>query len=283
MNDAAPLRLAMPGAARQRARGEARLRFARAGARTAVANAYETGGLRLRFPRAEAECEAVLVNTGGGMAGGDRATIEIAVGAAAQAFVTTQSAEKIYRCDGEPVTIETRLTVEAGGSLVWAPQETLLFEAAALERRLSVELAADATLLIVEAVVFGRLASGETDVAARLVDRWRVRRADRLVFAEALRLADAAATLDRPAVGAGARAIATILCVAPDAAAEAPKLRAALEAIAAEPGEIVDAGVSGFDGLVVARLVSPSPGRLRAAVIAAMLALRGRGAPRVWS
>jgi urease accessory protein len=286
MNESASFRAAADAAdsaMRQRARGEARARFERAGARSEAAQAFETGGLRLRFPRAEAECEAVLVNTGGGMAGGDRAKIEMAVGANARAFVTTQSAEKIYRCEREPVRVETTLTVESGGALVWAPQETLLFESAALERRLEADVAADASLIIVEGIVFGRLAFGETEIAAKLSDHWRVRRAGRLVFAEALRLADAAATLDRPAVGAGARAVATILCVAPDAEASAPKLRAALEAVAAEPGERLDFGASGFDGLATARLASPSPSRLRAALIAAMLALRGREAPRVWS
>jgi urease accessory protein len=283
MNAAVPFRLAADAASRQRARGEVRVRFARAGARSAAERVFETGGLRLRFPRSDAECEAVLVNTGGGMAGGDRASIAVEVGANARALVTTQSAEKIYRCEGEPARVETRLAVEPGGSLVWAPQETLLFEQASLTRRLDVELAADASLTIFEAAVFGRLASGETDVAARLHDRWRIRRAGRLVFAEALRLVDAAAALDRPAVGAGARAIATILCVAPDAEAQAPNLRAALEAVAAGPGEALDVGASGFDGMAVARVVSPSPSRLRAALIAAMLALRGREAPRVWS
>jgi urease accessory protein len=283
MNDAAPLRLAADAASRQRARGEARVRFARAGARSEAERVFETGGLRLRFPRSEAECEAVLVNTGGGMAGGDCATIEVAVGPGARALVTTQSAEKVYRSEGEPTRVETRLAVEPSGSLVWAPQETLLFDRAALERRLEVDVAADASLTVFESVVFGRLASGETDIAARLFDRWRVRRDGRLIFAEALRLDAAAAALDRPAVGAGARAIATVLCVAPDAEAQAPILRAALEAVAAEPGERLDVGASGFDGIAVARVVSPSPVRLRAALIAAMLALRGHKAPRVWS
>ena len=275
MNDAAPLRLAADSASRQRARGEARVRFARAGARSAAERAFETGGLRLRFPRSDAECEAVLVNTGGGMAGGDRASIAVEVGANARALVTTQSAEKIYRCEGEPARVETRLSVEPGGSLVWAPQETLLFEQASLERRLDAEVAADASLLIVEAAVFGRLASGETDVAARLHDRWRIRRAGRLVFAEALRLVDAAAALDRPAVGAGARAIATILSLAPDAEAQAPNLRAALEAVAAEPGARLDVGASGFDGIAVARPIARRADRGHAG------AARARGAARL--
>src|ERR1700690_2736608 len=100
MNDPAPIRLPVDAASRQRARGEARVRFARAGARSGPERVFETGGLRLRFPRSDAECEAVLVNTGGGMAGGDRASIAVEVGPWARALVTTQSAEKIYRCEG---------------------------------------------------------------------------------------------------------------------------------------------------------------------------------------
>ena len=283
MNDAAAIRLAADSASRQRARGEARVRFARAGARSAAERAFETGGLRLRFPRSDAECEAVLVNTGGGMAGGDRARSRSRSARAPAPWSPPSRRRRSTAATASRRGSRRGLSVEPGGSLVWAPQETLLFENASLARRLDAELAVDASLMIFEAAVFGRLASGETAVAARLNDRWRICRAGRLVFAEALRLVDAAAALDRPAVGAGARAIATILCVAPDAEAQAPNLRAALAAVAAEPGETLDVGASGFDGMAVARVVSRSPSRLRAALIAAMLALRGREAPRVWS
>ena len=271
------------GAFRQRARGEVRAVFARAGARSEAARAFETGGLRLRFPRAGAECEAVIVNTGGGMAGGDHARIDLTVGPGARAVATTQSAEKIYRCDDDSVRVETRLRVESGAALAWTPQETLLFEGARLERSLEAEVAPDASLLLMEAVVFGRLAHGETSISARLRDRWRVRRGGRLVFADETRLENAAATLDRPAVGGGARAIAGILCVAPNAEAQLPALRAALDEVMAREGEPLDAGASAFDGLLVARLACASPSRLRAALIGAMFALRGRAAPRVWS
>ena len=84
----------------QRARGEIRAAFARAGARSEASRIFETGGLRLRFPRAGAECEAVIVNTGGGIAGGDLARIELAVASGAEVFATTQAAEKVYRADG---------------------------------------------------------------------------------------------------------------------------------------------------------------------------------------
>ena len=105
------------------ARGEIRASFARVGARTEAARVFETGGLRLRFPRAGAECEAVLVNTGGGMAGGDRARIDLALAPGARVIATTQAAEKIYRADGVGVEVAVRLAIEPGSSLVWAPRK----------------------------------------------------------------------------------------------------------------------------------------------------------------
>jgi urease accessory protein len=105
-----------------------------------------------------------------------------------------------------------------------------------------------------------------------------VRRDGRLVFADETRLDHAGAALDRKAVGGGGRALATIIAAAPNVEARLPDLRAALES----ESEGVEAGASAFDSLVVARLVSASPGRLRAALIASIRALGGRGPPRLW-
>ena len=268
---------------RQRALGHVRAAFARAGGRTEAARAYETGGLRLRFPHSGPECECVIVNTGGGMAGGDRARIELTVGADASAIVTSQAAEKIYRADGAPTLATVNLAVAAGGSLVWAPQETLLFEGAHLRRRLEAEVAPDASLLIVESAVFGRLAHGETRIDADFHDSWRIFRGGKLIFAEALCLENAGEALDRRAVGAGARGIATLLWVGGQAPARLEALRAALDETMEAPGERVEAGASALDGLLIARLASPAPQRLRAGIVAAMRVLRGREAPRVWA
>jgi urease accessory protein len=119
---------------------------------------------------------------------------------------------------------------------------------------------------------------GETAIDARLSDSWRIRRDGKLVFADETRLDHAAAALDRIAVGAGARSVATIVAAAPNVEARLPDLRAALGA----ESDGVEAGASAFDGLVVARLVSPSPGRLRQALIASILALGGGEPPRLW-
>ena len=269
-------------AARLRARGEARATFARVGASAEPARVFETGGLRLRFPRASGPCEAVLINTGGGMAGGDRADVAITLEAGAEVLFTTQSAEKIYRSDGETAKVEARVAIGVGARLEWLPQETILFQGARFTRRLAIDLATDASLFLVEAVTFGRIAMGEHSIDATIHDSWRIRRGGRLVFAEELRLDHASAALDQPAVGRGARAIASILIAAPDAQARLDKIRAALDEAREADDEPLEAGATAFDGLALARLVSPSPARLRAALVTVMMALRGRAAPRVW-
>ena len=139
-------------------------------------------------------------------------------------------------------------------------------------------MSAEASLIVAETLVFGRLAMGERRIDASLRDSWRVRRDGRLVFADETRLDHAGAALERRAVGAGARALATIVAAAPNIEARLPDLRAALEAESSG----VEAGASAFDGLVVARLVSASPSRLRAALIASIVALGGRK-PRLWA
>ena len=265
-------------ARRQRAQAEARGAFVRVGERTEAQRLFETGGLRWRFPRSTSPCEAVLVNTGGGVAGGDAYRIELALKEGAEVEATTPSAERIYRSDGPAAKIATRLSLAPRARLFWLPQETLMFEGARLERRLEVELSGEASLVIAETVVFGRLAMGESRIDASLRDSWRVRRDGRLAFADETRLEHAGAALERKAVGAGARALSTIVAAAPNIEARLPDLRAALEA----SSEGVEAGASALDGLVVARLLSASPARLRGAVIPSILALGGRKPPRLW-
>jgi len=269
-------------ATRLRARGAVRAVFARIGAKSAPARVFDAGGLRLRFPNSAGPCEAVLVNTGGGMAGGDRAAIEFTLEAGADVHATTQSAEKVYRSDGEAAQVATHLTLAAGARLAWTPQETILFDKSRLVRRLDADLATDASLLLIEATVFGRLAMGEEQIAASLRDRWRIRRDGRLVFADDLRLDDAAQTLSRPAVGREARAIASFLFMAPDAASRIEALRAIFDEIAARDGAPLEAGASAVDGFVVGRGLSRDPAQLRAFVLAVMMALTGRPTPRVW-
>ena len=220
----------------------------------------------------------MLVNTGGGVAGGDSYRIAMTLEEGAAVEATTTAAEKIYRSDGPSARIATTLALEAGARLFWLPQETILFDGARLDRTLTIDIGADAELLAVETLVFGRLAMGEARIEAALNDFWRLARAGRLVFADAVCLEHAGASLDRPACGAGARAVATILAAAPGVEGRLTEVRAALDERAAD----VEAGASAFDGLLVVRLISASPSRLREAAIAAIVRLSGREPPRLW-
>jgi urease accessory protein len=262
---------------RQRARAEARGSFARVGARTEPARLFETGGLRWRFPRSSNLCEAAIVNTGGGVAGGDSYSVSVTLGQGAEVEATTPSAERIYRSDGPAAAIGTRLALAAGARLFWLPQETLMFDGARLERRLEVETSSEAEFVIAETLVFGRLAMGEVRIEASLRDSWRVRRDGRLVFADETRIDHGGAALERKAVGAGARALSTIVASAPNIEARLPDLRAALDAA----GSGVESGASAFNELIVVRLLAASPERLRAAFVASIVALGGRK-PRLW-
>ncbi len=137
----------------------------------------ESGPLRLRFPRlAEDALEAILINTGGGIAGGDRLEIAVEAGEGARVALTSQAAEKIYRATGPAARITLRLTARSGARLDWLPQETILFDRARVARTLDAEVAPDARLTICEAIVFGRTAMDERVRSGTWRDQWRIRR-----------------------------------------------------------------------------------------------------------
>ncbi len=228
----------------------------------------ESGPLRLRFPRlAEDALEAILINTGGGIVGGDRLEIAVEAGEGARVALTSQAAEKIYRSTGPAARITLRLAARAGARLDWLPQETILFDRARVARTLDAEVAADARLTICEAIVFGRTAMGERVHSGTWHDQWRIRRGGRLIFADALTLdGSIEKILARPALAAGAAAIATVVQVAPDAELRLDALRAAF-------GNEIEAGASVSDGILIARFVAPDGFTLRRALLDALAAL----------
>jgi urease accessory protein len=222
--------------------------------------------------------EAVTLNTSGGVAGGDVLRSAVRLGEGAAATIASQAAERFYRAlpDEQPAAVRTDLVLEGAAALDWLPQEAILFDGCALDRRLNIDMAADARFLGIECLVFGRAAMGERVRTARLRDRIEVRRGGGLVLHDAIRMPDGVdAALRRTAIGAGARAVATVLLVAPDAAARLEGLRAALAAH--------EAGASAWNGFLLARIIAPDAAALRRAVTAGLDFLRGgRALPRVW-
>lgn len=260
--------------AANRASGRIALTAATQGSVTRRTRVHEAGSLRVRFPNATAEAlEAVVVNTGGGMTGGDGFSIDIALGEGARLTAGTAAAEKVYRSIGPDAEMTVRLAVAAGGRLAWLPQETILFDGARLKRRIDIDLAQSASLVMAEAVVFGRAAMGEAMNHGVFADRWRLRREGRLVFADNARLDGAiAAKLAEPAVAAGGIAVASVL-VAPAGEAELSRARA-LDFVG-------EAGISAWNGIALARLCARDGAALRHDLIAVLAAL-GEGVPRLW-
>jgi urease accessory protein len=240
------------------------------------ARLHEHGSSRVRFPGAPApELEAVLINTAGGIAGGDRFDFDFSVGDNAAAIVTSAAAEKVYRSLGPDATIDVKLALAPGARLAWLPQETILFDGARLARSIDVELAGDTELLLAEALVFGRTAMDEVVEQGRLFDRWRVRRNGRLIFAETLRLEGAIAEkLGEAAVAGGGVAVATVLL--------APGNEAHVQAVRALAGLRGETGTSAWNGIAVVRLVARDGATLRHDLMLVLAVLRGSALPRLW-
>lgn len=261
----------------QRASGAVRLRVREDAGAQRLQGLFQSGSAQIRFPakRPTDAVEAVLINTAGGLCGGDRFSWGVEVGQDARCQVITQACEKIYRSQGDAAEVEVTLEVGPGGRLDWTPQETILFDRARLSRRLEANLATDARLLIVEAVILGRAAMGETVNQGLLRDRWRVRRDGRLVFAEELRIDGAFEhPLGSPSALAGAGAFATIVLLGEDAEDLAAPLRTAV----GERG-----GVSAFNGRLICRVLAADGAALRRTLLPAMAVLCGdRPPPRVW-
>ncbi len=261
--------------AANRARGQITLTVAHEHGKTRRKRVQESGSLRARFPNVTgSELETVIVNTACGIAGGDRFALDISAGEGTDLLVSGAAAEKIYRAIGADTEISVKLDVATGASLRWMPQETILFDRARLTRSIEIDLAADASVLLVEAVVFGRAAMGETVREGSLTDRWRMRRDGKLIFAETLRLDGAIAdTLARPAIGNGGAAIATIL-IAPADETLIERLRA-IEC----SGEV---GISAWNGFALARLCAVDGAALRRDIVAILAALDRGTLPRLW-
>lgn len=265
----------------QRSRGTLHVTFKSRNGPTALADLRQEGCLKARLPRPEpgAYTTAITLNTAGGVAGGDVLHTHAEAGPGTHATIAAQAAERIYRAlPGAPgARVHTRLRVAEDASLDWLPQETILFDACALDRALDIDLAPGARFTGVERLVFGRTAMGETVRSARLRDVIRLRVDGRLVLHDAIRFDGAVqAVLDRGASGGGARAVATVLHAGPGAASHLNAVRTALEPF--------DAGASCWDDVLVVRIVATGGGLLRAAVVAVLAVLRaGRPLPRVWT
>jgi len=231
----------------------------------------EAHSAKLRIPAGSHE--AILINTGGGLAGGDRFTFTITAEEKSRLTVTSQAAERVYRSLGPAADVEISLKAEASSTLMWLPQETILFDGAALTRRITADLGPDARFLAVESVILGREAMGETVRHARLHDSWRIRQQGRLIFADDIAF-DGPPPASLATLGE-ARAFATVVLVSATAEDVLDKARTLI-------GHRGSA--SAWGGKLVARLAARDGFELRKSLIPALTLLAdGASLPKTWS
>ena len=203
----------------QRAKGLCRIVMGGSERGNEIVDVFQRSPLKVIFPRMGGSelKEAVLINTAGGIAGGDQLKCDVTAVANAAIAVTSQTAERVYRALDEPARILTKLKVTDGARLAWLPQETIIFNWARLQRETEVEISAGAELLALEWLVFGRAAHGEQIVGGQLSDRWRVKKDGRLIWADTFHVGEEVFPhLKRRALLGNCKAIATLIYFGPE-------------------------------------------------------------------
>jgi urease accessory protein len=264
-----------PFPALQRSQGEAFVRLALCNDAVALRDLRQRGSAKVILPHAGPVPEVVFLNTSGGLTGGDRLSYAVALGDGCRAVATTQTAERAYRAGTGTARVQVTLAVGAGGWLNWLPQETILFDESALDRRTRIDLGSGAGCIALESVVLGRAAMGETVRRLAFRDRREIWQDGRPRSVEPV-VIDTGALASGFAGLNGARAIASLVMLAPGAADALAAVRAALSV------DGVMAAASAFDGKLSVRMMAGDGWPLRRQIVAVLTALGQTPLPRVW-
>ena len=165
------------------------------------------------YPDGDARCETIVLHPPGGIAGGDRLSIDVDVGAGCELLLTTPGATRWYKANGRHAAQAITLRARAGAIVEWLPLETIVFDRADARSSLSVELEGDACAAGWEVVAYGRAAMGERFATGCFRQAIDVRRDGRLLRAERGELAGADRLLDSP-VGLAGCSVSGMLWVA---------------------------------------------------------------------
>jgi len=237
----------------------------------------QQGSYRAIFPRPpQGATEAVIINTAGGITGGDEFATQITANDHAKISVTTQAAERIYRSpDFTLGSMQTRLYAKPNAQLYWLPQETILFEGSRLYRRLEAEVAEDSKFLMVEPLIFGREASGESLKSCHLDDSVCITTGKKPIYIDRVKLSgDITSILKRPAVANGGCAMASIILVDRRAKETLAGINALLPS---------SAGASLLaDNILVVRLLCADSSALRNALLPILKHLTHNAIPKNW-
>ncbi|WP_103333106.1 urease accessory protein UreD [Pseudotabrizicola formosa] len=264
----------------QRSRGDAWVSLAHGAAGLRLTGLRQQGSAKCILPHGavgrQGPPEVVFLNTSGGLTGGDVLSYAVTLGPRARAVATTQTAERAYRSSGGPAQVRVTMSIDAQGWLDWLPQETILFDGSHLDRRTTLDLGPGAGCLLLECVVLGRAAMGETVARVGLSDWREIRQSGRPVMVEPLALTDRALQTGAAGLG-GARAFASVAMIGQGVADLLNPVRAVLD----EPG--VTAAASAPESRLMLRMMAGDGWPLRRQIARCLAVLRrGQPLPRVW-
>lgn len=249
----------------------------KANGRSRLADLHQSGSIKCLFPRtSSAGVEAVVLNTAGGVTGGDSFSVSLSAASNSVLTVTTQACERAYRSqDGQTGQVRNKVRVADRARVNWLPQETILFEQSALDRRLQIDLEQSGSLLMVEPLIFGRAAMGEILSDIRFRDRIEIRREGQPLFIDALTLTgNTHAHLSKPTIGDGAGAMALLVLVDTNAEGSLQPVRSMLP-------ETAGASLLQSD-ILVARILAADGFELRQSLMPILRSLMGGALPRCW-
>lgn len=195
------------------------LEFTRIGDRTELTGHYQQAPLHITRPlypdpAAPGLPYVMLMTAGGGVLQGDRYRVRVSCGPGAAVHLTTQGAARLYRMEQDYAVQLVELTVGPGGHLEYLPGPAIPFRGARYYQRIGVTVHPDATVMLGETVLAGRLARGERHAyTAYCSDLEVCDPAGRPLCADPLRLVPADRAVTGPAVTAGFGVLASLYVV----------------------------------------------------------------------
>lgn len=117
-----------------------------------------------------------MLNSGGGIGGGDRLLTTIDIGAGASAVLATASATKAYRTVGDPAQQKTIVTLNAGATLEYLPDHLIPHPGAVVHQSLCIGLAPRSRAIVYDAIAAGRIGRGERWAFRELTSELTIRR-----------------------------------------------------------------------------------------------------------
>ena len=168
------------------------LGFARIKGKTVLTRRRHRGPLAIQkalYPEGNQRCHVIMLHPPGGVVGGDGLNITVESGNHSQALITTPAATKMYRSAGPVARQDVHLELSVGSTLEWLPQESIIYDGARIESRVSVELADQARFIGWDLICLGLPASEKPFRNGHVVQQMVIRREKRPLLFETVRIA----------------------------------------------------------------------------------------------